>query len=145
MSGVTSCTFIYLPTFSRTPTHAIHSSYSEGQGRITLFASSGNARTYNYQPGDVSYIPASYGHYVENIGNTTMRFLEIFNSGTCTIAPDPATVADAAVDRYQDISLSQWLALTPPELVKAHLNLSDTVIDHLNKTKAVVIGSSSSS
>ncbi|PSR88464.1 hypothetical protein PHLCEN_2v5144 [Hermanssonia centrifuga] len=54
---------------------------SEGQGRITLFASSGNARTYNYQAGDVSYIPASYGHYVENTGNTTLKFLEIFNTG----------------------------------------------------------------
>ena len=54
---------------------------SEGQGRMTLFASSGNARTYNYQPGDVSYVPATFGHYVENIGNTTLRFLEIFNTG----------------------------------------------------------------
>jgi oxalate decarboxylase/phosphoglucose isomerase-like protein (cupin superfamily) len=48
-------------------------------------------------------------------------------------------------DRYQDISLAQWLALTPPELVKAHLQLSDEVIDSLNKTKGVIIGPSSSS
>lgn len=34
---------------------------SEGQARMTLFASSGNARTFNYQAGDVSYIPATYG------------------------------------------------------------------------------------
>ena len=120
-------------------------SFSEGQGRITLFASSGNARTYNYQPGDVSYIPASYGHYVENIGNTTMRFLEIFDSGTCSLAEACVAPADAAADRYQDISLTQWLALTPPSLVKAHLNLTDDVIDHLNKTKAIVVGPASSS
>lgn len=99
--------------------------FIEGQARITLFASSGNARTYNYQAGDVSYIPASYGHYVENIGNSTLKFLEIFNS-----------------DRYQDISLNQWLALTPPALVKAHLQLPDDVINNLNKTKAVVVGPS---
>ncbi|KAJ2971963.1 hypothetical protein NUW54_g12373 [Trametes sanguinea] len=61
--------------------------------------------------------------YVENIGNTTLRFLEIFNT-----------------DRYQDISLQQWLALTPPDLVKAHLGLDDETISHLSKTKYTVVG-----
>ena len=28
----------------------------------------------------IGYIPASYGHYVENIGNTTLRYLEIFKA-----------------------------------------------------------------
>ena len=40
----------------------------------------------------------------------------------------------------QDISLQQWLALTPPELVKAHLGFDDTTIAHLNKTKQTVVG-----
>ncbi|KAJ3533785.1 hypothetical protein NM688_g7236 [Phlebia brevispora] len=97
--------------------------FLEGEARVTLFASSGNAATYNYQAGDVSYVPATYGHYVENIGNTTLHFLEIFNT-----------------DRFQDISLSQWLALTPPQLVQAHLSLDDDLIDHLNKTKQVIVG-----
>ncbi|ELU37101.1 putative oxalate decarboxylase [Rhizoctonia solani AG-1 IA] len=60
-----------------------------------------NARTFNYQAGDIGYVPPSFGHYVENIGNTTLKFLEIFNA-----------------DKYEDISLNQWLALTPPDLVK---------------------------
>lgn len=66
------------------------------------------------------------------------------------------------VDRFQDISLnqasevnlinynlltrinvsvSQWLALTPPEMVKAHLQLSDETIAQLSKIKPTVIGS----
>ncbi|EPQ54172.1 oxalate decarboxylase [Gloeophyllum trabeum ATCC 11539] len=94
-----------------------------GTARITLFGSTGNARTFDYQGGDVGYIPASYGHYVENTGNTTLHFLEIFKT-----------------DRYQDISLSQWLALTPPALVKAHLNISDELIASLSKTKPIVVG-----
>ncbi|KAH8100803.1 oxalate decarboxylase [Cristinia sonorae] len=98
-----------------------------GQGRVTLFASSGNSRTFNYQAGDVGYVPASFGHYVENIGNSTLHFLEIFNT-----------------DRFQDVSLSQWLALTPPELVKAHLQISDDTFNHFNKTKQVVVGPRSS-
>ncbi|EMD31297.1 hypothetical protein CERSUDRAFT_89158 [Gelatoporia subvermispora B] len=97
--------------------------YLEGQARVTVFAAEGTAVTYDYQPGDISYVPAPYGHYVENTGNTTLRFLEIFNSPT-----------------FEDVSLVQWLALTPPALVKAHLQLSDSVIESLNKTKPVVVG-----
>ncbi|THH01479.1 hypothetical protein EW026_g1259 [Hermanssonia centrifuga] len=102
--------------------------FLEGQARMTLFASSGNARTYNYEAGDVSYVPATYGHYVENIGNTTLKFIEVFNT-----------------DRFQDIGLAQWLALTPPALVQSHLQLSDEMMTHLNKTKQIVVGPVSTS
>ncbi|KAH9850279.1 oxalate decarboxylase [Lenzites betulinus] len=105
------------------PTQDEWTYYLEGQGRVTLFASSSNARTFNYEPGDVGFVPASFGHYVENTGNTTLRFLEIFNT-----------------DRFQDISLQQWLALTPPALVKAHLDLDDDTIARLSKTKLTVVG-----
>ena len=40
---------------------------------------------------------------------------------------------------FQDISLSQWLALTPPALVKAHLGFSDDTIAHLSKTKQTLV------
>ncbi|KAJ3771851.1 oxalate decarboxylase [Lentinula raphanica] len=105
------------------PTMDEWSFFIEGTGRVTVFASQSNARTFNYQPGDIGYVPAAMGHYVENTGNTTLKFLEIFNS-----------------DRFQDISLNQWLALTPPSLVKAHLNLDDATIAQLSKTKPIVIG-----
>ncbi|KAK7050985.1 hypothetical protein VNI00_005097 [Paramarasmius palmivorus] len=94
----------------------------EGQARITLFASQSNAKTFNYQAGDIAYIPASFGHYVENTGNTTLKFLEVFNTNI-----------------YRDVSLAQWLSVTPPELLKAHLDLDDETIAHLNKTKATVV------
>jgi len=96
--------------------------YLEGSARVSLFGADGNARTFNFQPGDVSYAPASYGHYIENIGNTTLKFLEIFNTPV-----------------YQDVSLSQWLALTPPSLVKAHLGIDDETLALFNKTKSSVV------
>ncbi|THU84526.1 RmlC-like cupin, partial [Dendrothele bispora CBS 962.96] len=96
--------------------------FSEGEGRMTIFAAESNAATFDYQAGDIGFVPASMGHYVENTGNTTLRYLEIFNG-----------------DRVQDISLSQWLALTPPELVKAHLNLDDETIEKLPKIKPIVV------
>ena len=49
---------------------------------MTLFASSSNAVTFNYEAGDISYIPATFGHYIENTGNTTLKYLEIWNSST---------------------------------------------------------------
>jgi oxalate decarboxylase/phosphoglucose isomerase-like protein (cupin superfamily) len=42
-------------------------------------------------------------------------------------------------DLFQDISLAQWLALTPPELVKAHLGFSDETIAHLSKKKLTLV------
>ncbi|KAI1797166.1 oxalate decarboxylase [Ganoderma leucocontextum] len=110
------------------PTQDEWAYYLGGTGRATLFGSSSNARTFNFQAGDVGFVPASFGHYVENTGNTTLHFLEIFNT-----------------DRFQDISLNQWLALTPPDLVKAHLDLDDATIALLSKTKYTVVGGTTSS
>jgi oxalate decarboxylase len=62
------------------------------------------------------------GHYVENTGSAPLRFLEIFKSSY-----------------YADVSLNQWLALTPPELVKVHLGLDQQFMDALRKTKAPIV------
>jgi len=32
-------------------------------------------------------------------------------------------------DRFEDISLNQWMSQLPPNLVKAHLNLDDEFIE----------------
>jgi len=105
------------------PTQDEWSFFIEGSARVTIFAAQSNARTFDFQAGDIGYVPASMGHYVENTGNTTLTFLEIFRD-----------------EKFQDVSLNQWLALTPPELVKAHLGFSDDVIAKLTKTKQTVIG-----
>ncbi|RDB29945.1 Oxalate decarboxylase OxdC [Hypsizygus marmoreus] len=104
------------------PTQPEWSFIISGEARVTIFASSTNAHTYNFVAGDIGYIPPSFGHYVENTGNTTLKFLEVFKSGI-----------------FQDISLTQWLALTPPNLVKAHLGFSDEIIAKLSKFKLEVV------
>jgi oxalate decarboxylase len=88
------------------PTNDEWQYYISGQGQMTVFASSGHARTFDYQAGDVGYVPFAMGHYILNTGAEPLRFLEMFRSS-----------------RYADVSLNQWLSLTPPELVQAHLNL----------------------
>jgi len=97
--------------------------YLEGEGRMGVFASSGQARTFDFRAGDVGYVPFAMGHYVENTGDKPLLFLELFKS-----------------DHYADISLNQWLASTPPELVRQHLHLDDVFMQALDKTKKPVVG-----
>jgi oxalate decarboxylase len=96
--------------------------YLEGTARMGVFASSGQARTFDFRAGDVGYVPYAMGHYVENTGDRPLRFLEMFKSSY-----------------YADVSLNQWLALTPPELVQAHLKLDPQVMSALQKQKHPVV------
>jgi oxalate decarboxylase len=96
--------------------------YIEGQARMGVFGASGQARTFDFRAGDVGFVPFAMGHYVENTGDTPMRFLEIFKSSY-----------------FADVSLDQWMALTPPELVEAHLKLDRQVMEALRKDKAPVV------
>jgi oxalate decarboxylase len=90
---------------------------------MTVFAAEHNARTFNYTAGDVGVAPFAMGHYVQNISDDSrLRFLEVFRS-----------------PKFQDVSLNQWLALTPPELVKEHLDVSDKVIKSLRKEKWPIV------
>ncbi|WP_338555123.1 oxalate decarboxylase family bicupin [Paenibacillus sp. KS-LC4] len=96
--------------------------YLSGQGRMTVFTGNGNARTYDVRAGDVGYVPFASGHYVQNTGNTTLWFLEMFKS-----------------DRFADVSLNQWMALTPKELVKSNLNVDEAFVSKLRKEKWPVV------
>jgi oxalate decarboxylase len=96
--------------------------YIEGQGRMGVFGASGQARTFDFQAGDVGYVPFAMGHYIENTGSTPLRFLETFKSSY-----------------YADLSLDTWMALTPPELLQAHLTLDRQVVDALRTNKTPVV------
>ncbi len=88
---------------------------------MTVFASGGKARTFNYQAGDVGVIPHAMAHYAENLGDEPLLYLEMFRS-----------------PRFMDVSLNQWMALSPPKLVKDHLNLNQKTIDALRRDKPII-------
>ncbi|MFJ5563279.1 oxalate decarboxylase family bicupin [Lysinibacillus xylanilyticus] len=96
--------------------------YLQGQGRMTVFAANGVARTFDYRAGDVGYVPFANGHYIQNTGTETLWFLEMFKS-----------------DRFQDVSLNQWMALTPTELVQSNLNIGPELLNVLRKEKWPVV------
>lgn len=96
--------------------------YISGQARMTVFTGNGNARTFDYQAGDVGYVPFATGHYIQNTGTETVWFLEMFKS-----------------DRFVDVSLNQWMALTPHELVASNLCVGPELLDALRKDKWPVV------
>jgi len=85
--------------------------FIQGQARVTVFNTGPRAQTADFKPGDIGYVPKALGHYVENTGNTELKFLEVFRS-----------------DHYAEVSLSDWLTHAPPELVAQHLNVDPEVI-----------------
>jgi oxalate decarboxylase len=96
--------------------------YIEGQARMGVFAASGQARTFDFMAGDVGYVPFAMGHYIENTGTAPLRFLEVFKS-----------------NYYADVSLNQWLAQTPPELVQAHLKVDQQTLAAFRKEKSPIV------
>ena len=85
--------------------------YIQGKGRMTVFNTGPQATTADFLPGDIGYVPKSLGHYVENTGTTDLTFVAVFKA-----------------DKYEEISLSDWLAHTPPAMVAQTLNLDPSVI-----------------
>jgi oxalate decarboxylase family bicupin protein len=82
--------------------------FLSGRARVTIFASEGKARTFNYVSGDVGIVPANMGHFVENIGDEPIEMLEVFRA-----------------DEFRDFSLFQWLGETPQRMVVDHLFADD--------------------
>ncbi len=92
-----------------------------GQARVALFGSSGRARTDDFKPGDVCYIPRGFGHYVENTGDEDCEMLLIFNSGS-----------------YQEVTLTAWLASNPRTFVAEHFGVPEEVVARFPKKSSTI-------
>jgi oxalate decarboxylase len=96
--------------------------YLQGEARMTVFNTGPQAQTADFRAGDLGLVKKSLGHYVQNTGNTDLIFMEIFKA-----------------DRFQEVSLAQWLACTPPEMVAAHLNMDPNLFRQLRKDRPDVL------
>jgi oxalate decarboxylase len=74
--------------------------YLRGEAQVALFGSGGRGKVANFKPGDVAYLPAGYGHAVRNVGTEDLEIVITFDSG-----------------QYQEISLTDWMAASPPHLL----------------------------
>ncbi len=96
--------------------------YIKGEARMTVFNTGPKAQTADFRPGDIGVVKKSLGHYVENTGNSDLVFLAIFKA-----------------DRYEEVSLSQWLTHAPPEMVAQHLNIDPAVLKQFPRDRPVVV------
>jgi len=63
------------------------------------------------------------GHYIENTSDSqNLTFIEIYKS-----------------ERVADVSLTQWLALTPADIVADVLKIPISVVQGLKKEKQVIV------
>ncbi|KAK2608566.1 hypothetical protein QQS21_002913 [Conoideocrella luteorostrata] len=95
--------------------------FLQGSGRVTLYSAPSSGQTFDFTAGDVGYIPRAQAHYVENTGTEDLIFLEVL------LAP-----------KFSDISVAQWLALTPKQTIKDHLHLPDSLLDNIPKEKTLI-------
>nr|WP_031306079.1 oxalate decarboxylase family bicupin [Brevibacillus panacihumi] len=96
--------------------------YISGTARMTVMAPNGTARTFDFRSGDVGYVPRAFGHYIQNTGDQSVWALELFAS-----------------DRFEDISLNQWMALTPHQLVQQNLHVGPEFMNVLRKEKQFIV------
>jgi oxalate decarboxylase len=90
----------------------------KGSGRATVFNTGPAAITANFHSGDIGYVKKALGHYLENTGGTDLVYMEVFRA-----------------DRFEEISLSDWLAHSPLEMVAETLNLDQSVIKQFPKNR----------
>jgi oxalate decarboxylase len=96
--------------------------FISGKGRMTVVSTGNKARTMDFQEGDVGYVEKTLLHYIENTGDSDLVFLEMFKSPV-----------------YQDLSFTEWLTHTPPELVIAHLKIDRATYDAIPRDEAIVL------
>ena len=94
----------------------------KGKGRMGVFDTGPSATTMDFNPGDIGYVKRSHGHYILNTGDTDLVFLEVFRSAY-----------------FADISLSDWLTHTPPEMVAQTLNVDPATIAKFPNNKPEIM------
>ncbi len=96
--------------------------YLSGKARMTVIGTGSRAKTMDFEAGDVGYVEKTLPHFIENTGEQDLKFIEVFK------AP-----------RFQDLSVSEWLAHTPPELVMAHLNVDRKTYEAIPKDIPILL------
>jgi oxalate decarboxylase len=96
--------------------------WMRGKGRMTVVTTGAKARTMDFNPNDVGYVPTMAGHCIENTGAEDLVFLEMFKTA-----------------RYSDISLNEWIARMPNAMAEPHLKISAQAIRSAPQRKSDVL------
>ena len=85
-----------------------------GTARAGVYAPPSAGATFDFLAGDVSYVPATQSHYIEDSGTKDVVFLKVLQ------AP-----------HFSDISVGQWLKLSGPP---SCTSLGKTKVDAMNSS-----------
>ena len=96
--------------------------YIKGKARMGVFNTGPNVLTMDFNPGDIGYIKRNYGHYVQNVGDTELQFFAVFRT-----------------PQYEEMSLSDWLTHSPPEMVAQHLNVDEATISKWPSNRPLIM------
>jgi oxalate decarboxylase len=94
----------------------------QGRGRMTVFDTGPKAATADFRAGDIGYVKKSLGHYIENTGDTDLVVLGLFKT-----------------PYYAEVSLSDWLTHSPPEMVMQTLNISGETLAKFPRNRPGVL------
>jgi oxalate decarboxylase len=94
----------------------------KGQGRVTVFDTGPQAMTAHFHPGDIGYVKKALGHYVENVGDTDLVYMEVFKA-----------------DRFENVSLSDWLAHSPTDMVAETLNIDPGLLAQIPRNNPTIV------
>ena len=112
--------------------------FVQGNARATAFIGGAAARTFDFTAGDTAVFPDNAGHYVENRSkNETLGRLKILRLLRTKFFL--VWIELYRSDRVVDISLTQWLALTPVHVVVSVLKIPESVVRNLKKEKQLIL------
>jgi oxalate decarboxylase len=96
----------------------------KGRVRTTVISPDGTSETNDFEPGDVWYFPRGHGHALQGMGPGEAHFILIFDDG--------------AFSEFGTFGASDWLAVTPPEVLAKNFGVPRSTFDKFPRTEAFI-------
>jgi oxalate decarboxylase len=96
---------------------------NKGHGRVGIFGAHGRYEVKDVGPGDVVFIPQGFGHFIEQRGSDPTELLILFSN-----------------PHYQEISISEWLAGNPAEILTANFGINRDMAAKMPKRAFGILG-----
>jgi oxalate decarboxylase len=107
--------------------HAIAAEWAfviDGQCQTMVLEPSGASEINNFQPGDLWYFEKGHGHSIQTIGDKPCHFILSFNNG--------------AFSEHGTFSITDWIDVTPKDILAANFNLPKDLFDVFPKGEAYI-------
>ena len=107
--------------------HAIAAEWAfviDGRCQTMVLDPSGASEINNYEPGDLWYFAKGHGHSIQTIGDKPCHFILSFDNG--------------AFSEHGTFSITDWIDVTPKDILAANFNLPKDVFDAFPKGETYI-------